>query len=1311
MHVRHLSRVIAVALVWMICTQSAFASGENTIRLRSREFTPEKDYAALATISINANRTNPVHCIVQLDTDAANISSRSLESTGVKLLEPLGGNAWLASLAAPVSAADAEALGLRWAGELTVEDKLHSRAANREFESWMHYENGLELVFVRLHADVPAEAGRELAERYNAELGDYIEGLNTWVFAIDPNSLEQMAAEDKVEFVDLMSPPMTEVNDVARGVVGANALQAAPYNLDGSGISVLVYDGGLISAHTDFTGRLTLGEVGTTADHPTHVAGSVGGSGALSAGVYRGMAPACNIISMAYESCSPYCLYNSPQDIVANYTTARNTHSADLATNSIGANIAWNGYSCTWEGDYESVSQLLDNIVRGSLGSPFIVLFAAGNERGGACGSSYGTMGVPANAKNIISVGASTDADAMTTFSSWGPTDDGRIKPDVCAPGLNIHSTLPGNTYGDMSGTSMATPITSGCVALMLEQVNASYPGLVPLPSTVKALLINTAVDLGNAGPDYVYGFGRINAQAAVDAIIEGGFLEASVSSGQTNTHTFTVLAGTTTLRTSLSWMDPAANPLANPTLVNDLNITLTSPSATVYYPFTLTPASPATPAGTGIDHINNSEQIVVASPEAGTWTITINSTTLPSGPQSYSLACSETILAGYGHVSGVVTDANTLLPLAGTVVQNVSGVQSDTTDANGLYDLSLPAGNVTLEFSKFGYTTANEAATVADGGTVIVNKALSPVPSATLTGIVYNPSSIPVPGAQVSVVGFPVTPATTNGSGAYSLSLPVGATYTVRADATGYGGTQHTMVFNGPTSQDFTLSVLSNEDWETGNFTRFPWTQTGNAPWTITSTGQHAGLYCARSGVISNDQQSTLSVTETVVVGGPITFFYKVSSEASYDFLHFLIDGVEQGSWSGEVAWTQASYNVTAGTHTFTWNYTKDVSLTGGSDASWVDDIVFPTLQPPPEFTLSNAAVTPASGLVATPFTYSVLYTSATNTPPVTATIVIDGAAETMTTFDFNYSNGSQFLFSTTHSTGTHDYYVEFTGPTLSARLPETGVVSQPTVWDYQQCYDFESGTQGWALTYTGDNATSGLWGQYDPTTTVNGSGIQVQPGDDHTPATGLYCLCTDGRAGTSHNTYDVDGGRTTIVSPTWDLSGFESAALDVWSWYSNDLGNSPGTDSIHIWASADNGATWTTLLYTNDDWEYWKEDLIQLESFIPLTSQVKVRISVADLGSGSTIEAAVDDICLYALSPQTVGPVDSLVVLTEDMNIHLFWTAAENAATYRIEKAAAVDSIFTTLATVPATTLDYIDVNAAATADMSVYHVIAER
>ena len=132
-------------------------------------------------------------------------------------------------------------------------------------------------------------------------------------------------------------------------------------------------------------------------------------------------------------------------------------------------------------------------------------------------------------------------------------------------------------------------------------------------------------------------------------------------------------------------------------------------------------------------------------------------------------------------------------------------------------------------------------------------------------------------------------------------------------------------------------------ESFETGDFTMYPWTFGGNANWTIVNTGAHTGTYCAKSGTIGDSQQSDLILTTEVLADGVVSFYKKVSSENNYDKLHFYIDNVEKGVWSGDVAWSQESYPVSAGTHTFRWSYQKDYSVSSGSDCAWLDDIEFP--------------------------------------------------------------------------------------------------------------------------------------------------------------------------------------------------------------------------------------------------------------------------------------------------------------------------------------------------------------------------------
>ncbi len=144
--------------------------------------------------------------------------------------------------------------------------------------------------------------------------------------------------------------------------------------------------------------------------------------------------------------------------------------------------------------------------------------------------------------------------------------------------------------------------------------------------------------------------------------------------------------------------------------------------------------------------------------------------------------------------------------------------------------------------------------------------------------------------------------------------------------------------------------TVLENiglllEDWETGGFTKFPWNSTGTATWFI-DTIHYAGSYSARSGVIYNNSSSWLQVTLTTGTDDSISFYRKVSSELGYDWLHFFIDNVPLGQWTGEEDWKRVAYPVAAGTHIFKWAYITDISILNGSNAGWIDNIIFP---PPP--------------------------------------------------------------------------------------------------------------------------------------------------------------------------------------------------------------------------------------------------------------------------------------------------------------------------------------------------------------------------
>jgi hypothetical protein len=778
----HLS--IGLLLLCVVCG-SLPASGQ-PLELSSRTFYPPDDVNSEWTALRNAAEGESVHALIQLRSKLNADYLARLESEGIVIHSAIPVQGYLATIPVALEPSDLAALDIRYVGEILPDDKIHPRAKRGHFGDWSAYTEDRRIFAVTVFADAWLDIPSLMAQ-FHGEAGPYIRSIHTWILALNPDDIYEFSARDEVKWISELPPPMDIVNDIARQRTHAEQVQSMPYLLSGDGVMVCVYDGGMVDqTHHDFGGRVTLGEGGAAASHATHVAGSVGSSGELNAGQYRGMAPEVEIVSYQYEACNPYCLYNSPQDIEENYEEALNDHGAHLCTNSIGSNIASNGYDCEWEGDYEQTSQLLDAIVGGSLGQPFVVLYAAGNERSnGRCGTTYWTMGVPACAKDIITVGATDDYDNISTFTSWGPTDDGRLKPDVCAPGVNIYSTIPGNSYGNMSGTSMATPITAGCTALIMQKFQQMFSANYrPLPATVKALLCVSADDFGNSGPDYMFGHGRVNVQNAVDYMNIYGFLEGEVAQAETSSVSITVAPGLSDLRVVLAWDDPPGEYLAAHVLVNDLDLELVSPSSVVYLPFTLDPVNPGNPAALERNPRDNVEHVVVANPESGDWVVRVVAYDIP-GPilsQTYGLAANVSLFADIGIISGVISDSTTGDPLEGWVEVS-GGPQVSYANPNGEYNFYLPGDSTyTLIAHYFGYEPRESSVYLPAGGNVTLNFELPLAAVGTVEGHVYNGFGDPLENATVEVLNTPITPVQTNAQGAYTIDAPGGDTYTLRA-------------------------------------------------------------------------------------------------------------------------------------------------------------------------------------------------------------------------------------------------------------------------------------------------------------------------------------------------------------------------------------------------------------------------------------------------------------------------------------------------------------------------------------------------
>jgi hypothetical protein len=779
-------RILSVGLLLLCALGGGMPTLGASLQLWSRQFVPPNDVTTEWTSMRNRAAGETVHALIQLEGSLTRDWLSRLEARGITLDSRIPEYGFLATIPIALNPSDFSNLNIRYVGEIQPDDKIQPRVRNGEFGDWSQYTENRRIFAVTFFKDTTPDI-TGLMSQYGGELGPFIRSTYTWILAINPDNIYDLALRDDVKWIEEVPPPQTAVNDIARLRTHAEQVQAAPYNLMGDSVIVCVYDAGLVdNTHNDLAPRVTWGEGGSVQTHATHVAGSVASSGALNGGLYRGMAPHTQIISYLYEACNPYCLYNSPQDIEANYGAALNTYGAMICTNSIGSNTAYNGYDCAWEGDYEITSQLLDEIVTGSLGTPFSVFYAAGNERGsGRCGTTYNTMGVPAGAKDIVTVGATDDNDQISSFTSWGPTDDGRLKPDVSAPGVNIMSTEPGNTYGEMSGTSMATPVTAGCTALIFQKFHQMFSqNYRPLPATVKALLCVSANDLGNPGPDYQFGHGRVNVQNAIDYMMQYGFREGVIAQAETLNIPIQVTTGISRLEVVLAWDDPAAVPLSPVTLVNDLDLQLLSPTSTVYLPLTLDPQNPSNPAVAARNPRDNVEHAVVANPAAGAWDIRVIAYNIP-GPittQSFALASNIALVSGIGTISGVISDSSTGAPLAGWV-EIEGGPQTAQANSQGQYSFYLPGDSTyTLIAHMYGYMLKEATVYLPASGTVTLNFQLRGAPSGIVNGHVYNGFGTPLENATVEVLNTTITPAQTNAQGAYTLTIPAGDTYTLRA-------------------------------------------------------------------------------------------------------------------------------------------------------------------------------------------------------------------------------------------------------------------------------------------------------------------------------------------------------------------------------------------------------------------------------------------------------------------------------------------------------------------------------------------------
>lgn len=458
-----------------------------------------------------------------------------------------------------------------------------------------------------------------------------------------------------------------------------------------------IWDSGrVLASHLELNGRVTqVDNPGSIDSHSTHVAGTM-----IAAGLNplaRGMAFGANLKAYDFGSNETEMADAASTYLVSNHSYGFTAGWYFNDTRTTTVKWEWHGDTTISDredykfGFYDSRARTWDRI---AFNAPYhLIVKSAGNfhgDNGPGAGqpyylasrnvistrarndqNGYDQISANGNAKNILTVGAvsnisngyNTPSDVqVANFSSWGPTDDGRIKPDIAAVGVSLLSTSTRNdsSYAALSGTSMSSPNIAGSLLLLQEFYSQRNNGQFMRASTLKGLAIHTANEAGGSpGPDYKFGWGLLNVGRAAEVLVNTNstYLLSERTLEQGQSYSIPVVAsGRGPLVVTISWHDPesVATPVSaanlnsrTPKLINDLDLRVSAPIANggpqISLPWILNPDAPDQPATTGDNIRDNVEQIVIQNPVPGrSYTITVShKSSLTNAKQDYALIAS----------------------------------------------------------------------------------------------------------------------------------------------------------------------------------------------------------------------------------------------------------------------------------------------------------------------------------------------------------------------------------------------------------------------------------------------------------------------------------------------------------------------------------------------------------------------------------------------------------------------------------------------------------------------------------------------
>jgi PKD repeat protein len=603
---------------------SGFKESDYTLLLKSGEYQLEKGnlMQSLQGPAIN----NAYYRIIQFYRVPGQAEKAEMQKLGIVFFDYLPKNAFLVSIPKSISKQQLDAFNIRSIATLTPKMKLTKLLSFTGIPEWALNGDGTAKFVVGFFNTLP----KAQIERYLTSLNATYtnKGAGFYNVTVAAEALENLSKSNLSYYVQEADPKGEPETFRARSNHRTNTMQQnfpGGMNYDGSGILVAIGDDGNLFSHVDYTGRLTYQTpVLNGGNHGEMVAGIVFGAGNINPPA-KGMASGAEVAYFDYFDNGSYYL-----------------DGADTMYANMGAVITQSSYSNGTNQGYTQLCRQMDEDIIQNSG--LMHVFSAGNagtaNAGYGAGFGWGNItGGHKQGKNVIATANLTWDDGLNSSSSRGPAHDGRVKPDMGAVGTSVLTTDENNGYRLGGGTSSAAPGVSGTLANLYQAYKENNAQTLPDGGLMKAILMNTAEDLGNPGPDFYYGYGRINGMRAVEVVENNTLFTGTIAQGATDTISINVGANIAEMRVMLYWSDAPASVNTSRALVNNLDLVVQQ-GANSWQPWVLDPTpNPVNLSANAVratDSLNNAEQVTLANPSTGLYKLVISGSTIPSGPQKY---------------------------------------------------------------------------------------------------------------------------------------------------------------------------------------------------------------------------------------------------------------------------------------------------------------------------------------------------------------------------------------------------------------------------------------------------------------------------------------------------------------------------------------------------------------------------------------------------------------------------------------------------------------------------------------------------